>query len=75
MTTEVSIMDGEVLRRSVCEVLGPGTEVTVVVGRQGQVDVRLDAAQWQRIRDALTDYGRQWPPRYSIDAVVRRTKR
>ena len=66
-------MDGEALRRSVCEVLGPGAEVAVVVGRQGQVDVRLDAAQWQRIRDALTDYERQWPPRYNVDDVVQRT--
>ena len=66
-----SIDDGEALRRSVCEVLGPGTEVTVVVGRQGQVDVRLDAAQWQRIREALTECERRWPPRYSIDTVVR----
>jgi len=66
-------MDGEILRRSVCEVLGPGAEVTVVVGRQGQVDVRLDAAQWQRIRDALTECERRWPPRYSIDDVVQRT--
>jgi len=46
-------MDGQALRRSVCEVLGPGAEVTIVIGRQGQVDVRLTAAQWQRIRDAL----------------------
>jgi len=70
-----SMDDGEALRRSVCEVLGPGAEVTVVIGRQGQVDVRLDAAQWQRIRDALTDYGRQWPPRYNVDDIVQRTKR
>ena len=67
--------DGEALRRSVCEMLGPGTEVRVVIGRQGQVDVRLDAEQWQRIRDALTDYGRQWPPRYNVDDVVQRIKR
>ena len=67
--------DGESLRRSVCEVRGVGTEVTVVIGRQGQVDVRLDAAQWQRIRAALTDYERQWPPRYNVDDVVQRTKR
>ena len=67
--------NGEALRRSVCEVLGVGTEVSVVIGRQGQVDVRLDATQWQRIRDALTDYERQWPPRYSIDNVVQRTRR
>jgi len=67
-----SMDDGETLRRSICEVMGPGAEVTVVIGRQGQVDVRLDAAQWQQIREALTDYERQWPPRYSIDAVVQR---
>jgi len=70
-----SMDDGEDLRRSVCEVLGVGTEVTVVIGRQSQVDVRLDAAQWQRIRDALDDYGRQWPPRYNVDDIVQRTKR
>ena len=43
----------QALRAEVYEGLGHGTEVSIVLGRHVQVDVRLDLERWQRIRDAL----------------------
>lgn len=33
--------------------LGRGVEATIVSGRDGQVDLRLDRAKWDRIKSAL----------------------